>query len=82
MKHDRPSGGLRTVQSEWRHGLAQGCSGNFRFGRTLLEAWVPTPGALAPLRTAEGRAGGGWGRGSPPAALGVRGITAGKILKF
>ena len=60
----------------------QGCSGNFGFGGTLLEAWVPTPGALAPPRTAKGRAGSGCGRGSPPPALGVRGYYPRKIFEI
>jgi len=60
----------------------QGCSGNFGFGGTLLEEWVPTLGALAPPRTAKGRAGGGFGTGSPPPTLGVRCISPGKFLKF
>ena len=37
-------------------------------------------GACAP-RLARGRAGGGCGRGSPPPAVGVRGVTPGNFLK-
>jgi len=52
--------------------MSQGCSGNFGFGGTLLEAWVPTPGA-------KGRAGDGCGTGSPPPALGSGGSTPEKF---
>jgi len=39
-----------------------------------------TTGALAPPRTAEGRAGGWYGRGSPPPLMGVRGYYPRKNL--
>jgi hypothetical protein len=47
-----------------------------------FEHWVSAPGALAPPRTAEGRAGGGCGRGSLPPAAGVWGCYPRKFFEI
>ena len=39
-------------------------------------------GSSVAAGTAEGRAGGGCGRGSPPPAMGVRGVTPGTFFEF